>query len=248
MIANYHTHTRWCRHAEGEIEDYIQEALRKGLKAVAITEHVPHEQNFDPRRMQWEEFPAFNAELDSLIRKYEGKIHVIKGFECEYYPFALEHYRMFRDKYGYKLLILGQHTNRTRTLDNFAPKGEQGLREYADDVIEGLRTGLFTFLAHPDVALCGYYETDAFALEQMKRIFEVCEELKIPVEINANGFRDGRRYPDRQVWELSRNYRLTWLINSDAHLVEHLCDEAGVGGTEAFAKELGIPVTEWFNW
>ena len=54
MIANYHTHTRWCRHATGEIEDYIQEAVRKGLRAVAITEHVPHSQNFDPRRMQWE--------------------------------------------------------------------------------------------------------------------------------------------------------------------------------------------------
>ena len=37
MIANYHTHTRWCRHAEGEIEDYIQEAVRKGLKAVIFT-------------------------------------------------------------------------------------------------------------------------------------------------------------------------------------------------------------------
>ena len=39
MIANYHTHTRWCRHADGEIEDYIQEALRRGLKALAITDH-----------------------------------------------------------------------------------------------------------------------------------------------------------------------------------------------------------------
>lgn len=48
MIANYHTHTRWCRHATGEIEDYIQEAVRKGLRAVATTEHVPHSQNFVP--------------------------------------------------------------------------------------------------------------------------------------------------------------------------------------------------------
>ena len=71
MIANYHTHTRWCRHATGEIEDYIQEAVRKGLRAVAITEHVPHSQNFDPRRMQWEEFPAYNAELDRLKQAAE---------------------------------------------------------------------------------------------------------------------------------------------------------------------------------
>ncbi|MBS4784931.1 MAG: PHP domain-containing protein [Clostridiales bacterium] len=248
MIANYHTHTRWCRHAEGEIEDYIREAIAKGLKAVAITDHVPHTANFDPRRMQWEEFPAFNAELDAMIAKYQDQIHIIKGFECEFYPFSMENYRMFREEYGYDLLILGHHTSKDRSVDNFAPKGERELKLYADEVIEGLHTGMFTFLAHPDVALCGYHETDDFALEQMGRIFACCQELNIPVEINANGYRDGRRYPDRRVWELSRNYRLTYLINSDAHFVPDLCDEAGVGGTEQFARELGISVTEWFDW
>lgn len=248
MIANYHTHTRWCHHAQGEIEDYIREAIARGLQAIAITEHVPHTANFDPRRMQWEEFPAFNAELDALIAQYAGQIRVIKGMECEFYPFSLDNYRMFREQYGYHLLILGHHTSKDRSVDNFAPKGRRELQLYADEVVEGLSTGLFTFLAHPDVALSGYGQTDAFALEQMGRIFACCQELHIPVEINANGFRDGRRYPDRQVWELSRQYDLTYLINSDAHLVEHLCDQAGVGGTEAFARELGIPVTGWFDW
>ena len=209
MIANYHTHTRWCRHATGEIEDYIQEAVRKGLRAVAITEHVPHSQNFDPRRMQWEEFPAYNAELDRLIEKYQDQIHVIKGFECEYYPFSLENYKMFRDQYGYKLLILGHHTNSDRTADNFAPKGEAEMKRYADEVIEGLRTGLFTFLAHPDVPFCGYTGSADFALEQMGRIFAVCEELGIPVEINANGYRDGRAYPDRSSIRIPMRWRIS---------------------------------------
>ena len=173
MIANYHTHTRWCRHATGEIEDYIREAVRKGLRAVAITEHVPHSQNFDPRRMQWEEFSAYNAELDRLIEQYRDQIHVIKGFECEYYPFALENYKMFRDRYGYKLLILGHHTNKDRTADNFAPKGEAEMQQYADEVIEGLRTGLFTFLAHPDVPFCGYTGSAEFALEHLCRLRRV---------------------------------------------------------------------------
>lgn len=214
MIANYHTHTRWCRHATGEIEDYIREAVRKGLRAVAITEHVPHSQNFDPRRMQWEEFSAYNAELDRLIEQYRGQIHVIKGFECEYYPFALENYKMFRDQYGYKLLILGHHTNKDRTADNFAPKGEAEMQQYADEVIEGLRTGLFTFLAHPDVPFCGYTGSAEFALEQMGRIFAVCEELGIPVEINANGV------PGRPC--LSRPPGLGTLPAVPAHLAHQL--------------------------
>ena len=38
MIANYHTHTRWCRHATGEIEDYIQEAVLDGRQILPEAE------------------------------------------------------------------------------------------------------------------------------------------------------------------------------------------------------------------
>lgn len=248
MIANYHTHTRWCRHAGGEIEDYIREGIRKGLKALAITDHVPHKDDSDPRRLQWGEFEPFNNELNEMILRYQDRIHLIKGFECEYYPFSLDNYRMFREQYGYRLLILGQHTSKDRTIDYFAEKKEPELLLYTEEVLAGLQTGIFDFLAHPDVPMYRYQGSRNFALEQMARIFAECEKRKIPVEINANGYRGNRGYPDREIWEMSRDYKLVYLINSDAHQVEHLCDEAGVGGTERFAEELGIRVTEWIDW
>lgn len=242
MRANYHTHTRWCRHGEGEIEDYIKQAIACSLEEVAITEHVPHD-NIDRRRMHWDEFESYNAQLDMLIEKYSGQIRVIKGFECEYYPDKLDAYRMLRDKYGYKLLILGHHTSVDRTVDNFAASSAGEVQRYADEVCEALESGLFTFLAHPDVVLCGYGLYDEVVNSAMSRIFQTCEDMRIPVEINANGMRDHRRYPDRSVWELSKRFDLIYLINSDAHYVEHLCDE-GIAETERFAQELGITVTE----
>ena len=42
MIANYHTHNRWCKHAVGEIEDYVKVALDENFVELAITDHVPH--------------------------------------------------------------------------------------------------------------------------------------------------------------------------------------------------------------
>ena len=124
MKANYHTHTRWCKHGTGEIEDYIEEAIRNGLQEIAITEHVPHKDNLDLRRIQWEEFLNYDHALNQAIECYAGRIHVIKGFECEYYQEELEAYRMFREKYGYQLLILGQHrSGENREIDNFAEKG-----------------------------------------------------------------------------------------------------------------------------
>lgn len=244
MKANYHTHTRWCRHGSGEIEDFVREAIKKGLDTLAVTEHVPYRSNFDGRRMQWEEFSAYNQELEAVIQKYEGRLHIIKGFECEYNPAVMEDYQRFREEYGYDLMILGQHLSTDHQLDYFAPKGEKEFSRYTDEVLCGLETGFFTFLAHPEVALNGYQGSAGFAESQIRRIFEACERLRIPVEINANGLRGNRAYPDWSVWVLSKEYRLKRLINSDAHSVPDLCDEAGVLAAEKRCAALGIPVTE----
>lgn len=246
MQANYHTHTRWCKHGTGEIEDYIEEAVRKGLKEIAITEHVPHRDNLDPRRIQWEEFSAYDQALNEAIKKHEERIKVIKGFECEYYPEALDAYRMFREEFGYKLLILGQHrSGKNREIDNFAEKTVYEMDVYAEELCRGIETGLFRFVAHPDLALQGYskgWDTECERI--MRKIFGKCEEYKIPIEINANGLGDQRAYPSKEAFLISKEYELNYLINSDAHHPEDICGEAVVAA-ESFARELSIPIMKY---
>ena len=248
MKANYHTHTRWCNHGTGEIEDYIKAAICGGLRELAITEHVPRRDNLDHRRIQWEEFEAYNRELDEMIDKYRGQIRVIKGFECEYYPEDLDDYRMFRDQYGYRLLILGQHrSGKNKEIDHFAKKTAKEMQLYADEVCAGLETGIFTFLAHPDLALQGYPSVwDETCERVMRQIYSACEKYNIPVEINGNGFGRQRAYPSKEALLLSKEYRLRYLINSDAHKPENLCGEV-VAAVEAFAESLGIPVMEYLD-
>lgn len=243
MIANYHTHTRWCRHATGEIEEYIREGIAKGLVELAITDHVPHD-NTDPRRMHWDELEEFDHQLNACIEKYKNQIHIIKGFECEYLPEKMDDYRRLREEYGYRLLILGQHISQDRTIDYFNIHFPNQIEQYTTDVIAGLETGLFNYLAHPDVVLCSYGPVDDRALACMGRIFETAQRLNLPVEINANGMRDGRAYPDEKVWEFSRQYDLRYLISSDAHMVEHLVDEEGIARCEEMASRLGIQIIE----
>ena len=68
MKANYHTHSRWCRHAVGEIEEYLEEAIRCGFYEIAMTEHVPHK-NTEDSWIPWEQFPDYDRDLSvSTIR------------------------------------------------------------------------------------------------------------------------------------------------------------------------------------
>lgn len=245
MRADYHIHTRWCRHGIGEIEDMVKRAVECGLEEIAITEHVPHRDNIDKRRLQWEEFPDYDQELNRVIDKYKEDITIIKGFECEYYPEELPDYKMFCEKYGYNLLILGQHrSGSNREIDNFAPKGIVELQKYTEEVCAGLETGVFRFLAHPELLVQGYEPGWDDTCEQfMRRIYSTCEKLDIPIEINANGLWDKRAYPCKEALEVSKQYKLRYIINSDAHSPETIGGEP-MKMAEDFAKKLGIDALE----
>jgi histidinol phosphatase-like PHP family hydrolase len=239
MIANYHTHTRWCRHGSGEIEDYIRAAIDGGLQELAFTEHVPLPGDPDWQRMCCDELEAFDRELNDLIAQYASRIRIRKGLECEYYPQLLGYYEDLRDRLGYEIFLLGQHTSLDRRVDYFGISRPQDIQRYADDVCRGLETGFFTFLAHPDVPIFSYLNPDRPFMDAMAQIFALCEELDIPVEINANGQSRRRGYPCRAVWELARDYKLRVLVCADAHHVRDLICR-GVTQCEELARELGL--------
>jgi histidinol phosphatase-like PHP family hydrolase len=239
MVANYHTHTRWCRHGSGEIEEYIRSGIAGGLEELAFTEHVPLPGDPDKRRIRCDEFDAFDRELNDLIAKYAAVIRIRKGLECEYYPELLGYYDDLRSRLGYEILVLGQHTSTNRRTDYFGISSPQDINRYADDVCSGLATGLFTFLAHPDAPIYGYINADRPFLDAMARIFSLCEERNIPVEINANGQGRRRGYPCRKVWELAGRYKLRVLVCADAHHVPDLICKS-VTDCEELARELNL--------
>ena len=242
MIANYHTHNRWCKHAVGEIEDYVKVALDGGFVELAITDHVPHKDNLDPRRCQWEEFPAYDLQLNRVIEEYGDRIHLIKGFECEYYPECMDEYRWLQDQFGYELMVLGQHWyGEGRKYFAFdSNKTAYEMHVYADTICEGLNTGMFNFLAHPDLNMLGYAPGwDKETESVLRQIFAECEKLNIPVEINGAGAVEQRGYPDKNAFLLSKEYKLRYLINMDAHDPVYLT-KPYYTIPEQFAQELGI--------
>lgn len=243
MICNYHTHTRWCRHGEGEIEEYIQEAIAKGLQEIAITDHLPID-NTKYLRMPWSDFEAYDADLNRVIEKYQNQIKIIKGMECEYYPGIIRILKKLKSERNYQCFILGQHFSYDQSVDYFHMHDPQAdIIRYTTEICEGLETGFFQICAHPEVFLANSPQVNELGLKSIQQIFETCAKLGIVVEINANGLRKQRGYPNKEVWELSKNYKLTVIINSDAHKPSMLVDEAIVQ-VEKFADECGITVCE----
>ena len=66
MIANYHTHTARCRHAEGEDEAYIARALEAGFQELGFSDHTPYWFETD----HYSKFRMFPEQLPEYCNSY----------------------------------------------------------------------------------------------------------------------------------------------------------------------------------
>ena len=41
MLANYHTHTSRCNHARGSDREYVENAIKHGMKVLGFSDHCP---------------------------------------------------------------------------------------------------------------------------------------------------------------------------------------------------------------
>ncbi|HHT67929.1 MAG TPA: histidinol-phosphatase [Firmicutes bacterium] len=250
-MKNYHTHTFRCNHADGDASDYAEAALNKGFTLLGISDHTPLPDNrWLYMRMGLSALPAYVRAIEEAQSKYTDLI-ILKGMECEWAP---EYHNFFEDvllgQYGFDYLILGSH---------FFPYGRSWLSShgditdasrliaYTDFLIESMRSGLFAFVAHPDLFGLCYMDWDKNTEAASKEILSAAEELKIPLEINGYGLAKRRvrastgertAYPWYQFWELAAGYDITVVVNSDAHYPSHV-DQGILKGRE-MAKSLGL--------
>ncbi len=245
MYANYHTHTKRCNHATGEMEEYVEEAIKSGIKILGFSDHAPYLFDGDYYsyfRMRPEEAEAYVMDISTLRDKYKNDITIYTGFEMEYYPQLFEKTLEFLKGVGYDYLILGQHAlnNEYDTLysSNAARNNKHDLTLYVNQVIDGLESGEFLYLAHPDLI---YYREDLeFYKEEMTRLCKKAKELNIPLEINLLGFEDKRAYPYDEFWKIAAEVGNDTILGIDAHKVCALSDKKTEEIGLEFAKNLGI--------
>lgn len=157
MIANYHTHTPRCRHAKGTEEEYVQAAINAGLRILGFSDHTPHwfpGDYYSSVRMYPEELTGYCQTVRSLQKQYADQLQIHLGVEAEYYPALFGELLDHLCGEGVEYMLLGQHWLGNEIGERYcgtATEDESKLVRYCDQVIEGMNTGLFTYVAHPDL-------------------------------------------------------------------------------------------------
>ncbi|MRI84110.1 MAG: histidinol phosphate phosphatase [Nitratiruptor sp.] len=247
MVVDLHNHTPLCNHATGSMEQFVQEAIAKGIHLFGFSDHAP--MAFDQRyRMNLQEADRYEEEVLSLRERYQGEIQILLGYEVDFLPNYLEE-RILKAPVDYligSIHFLPLHgelwgfdnpefigTWKSVDVDTIYQRYFQGIEAMA-------RSGLFDIVGHIDlIKLFGHRPRRDIRL-LAKGALKAIKESQMAVEINTAGMRKPVQepYPSLLLLQEIGELDIPITFGSDAHAP----DQVGLGQPEAraLARELGF--------
>ncbi len=228
---NYHTHTIRCGHASGEDRAYIEAAIKAGMKSLGFSEHICDQTGkYTFLRMKRECLDEYLESIRKLKLEYANQIVIHIGLEAEYCYSEISFYKELLESGNVDYLIFGPHNNyilenESMVTYNTTP---QKILEYCNNVIEGMESGLYKYVAHPDLYMKKYDNFDDNCRSVAYAICNKAKELNIPLEINLEGinvgllpYNEGKtmryRYPVNEFWQIAGEVGCPVIIGVDAH-------------------------------
>ncbi len=227
MKYNYHTHTSRCFHANGTDEEYVLAAIEAGFDEIGFADHTAWKFDSDfvsHMRMHESELENYCNSVKALREKYKTKISIKLGLECEYFSKYIPWLKSIINKYEIDYIILGHHfagDENGGAYNGFINTPEEIYR-YRDDVTEAMETGLFSYVAHPDLFMRGYDKFDEHCKKVSEDIIKTAIRTGTPLEYNLlglkHGINDGKAgYPHPEFWKIAAELKPEALVGIDAH-------------------------------
>lgn len=247
-MKNYHTHTKRCGHATGNDRTYVKNAIRAGFTELGFSDHAPmlfpedthYYSNF---RMPVNLCEDYVKSVRALEKEFKDEIKIHLGFEIEYYPELFEKTEKYLAEFDYDYLILGQHFIGNEYENGSAYSGSASdnpelFDRYISQALEGLSTGKFLYIAHPD--LFKWTGSDEIYNSKMTYFCKEIKKLGYPVEFNMLGFTDNRNYPDKRFWKIVAEVGNDVIIGIDAHSPLSLIRKLSLKMANKYLHDLGI--------
>lgn len=230
-MVDYHLHTRLCRHAEGEMSQYIENAIEAGIDEIAFTDHIPLPDQYDSaHRMSLAEFETYLDWIESARSTYK-EIKIRTGIEADYLPQYEKFLDDFLRQYRFDMVLMSvhfiNHWQDGNWVFNYSFPGREEkdiFRDYTEALISGIRTGLFDIVAHIDLLK---RQGVSLIQEYPDLADSILDEIKnqdMVVEINTSGFRKAvaESYPGRDWFPALITKKIDICTGSDAHKPEQV--------------------------
>lgn len=248
MIANYHTHTPRCNHAQGSEEEYVRQALGAGMRILGFSDHTPYlfpGDYYSTFRMRPELLPDYVSTVNRLKEAYKDRLEIHVGLEAEYYPAFFPQTLDFLREQNVEYLLLGQHFVGNEPVGQYSVRETEDpkvLESYCRQVIEAMETGVFTYIAHPDIL--NFTGPGKTYRQWMRTLIQEAKDHGVYLEFNQLGYMEKRNYPNRKFLELVAEENMPMILGCDAHQPEALGKKDLQEEIFTLLKGYGIPLLE----
>ncbi len=245
MIVDLHNHTPLCNHAEGEIDAYIEAAIKNGIQYFGFSDHAP--MDFDPSyRMSFEQMQRYEADILDAKEKYADKIEILLGYEVDYlrghmdprvlnanvdYLIGSVH---FLDEWGFdNPEFIGRYEN--EDIDLIWQKYFHAIEDMA-------KSRLFDIVGHLDLIKIFKFMPRQKIEDIAKDALVAIKENDMVLEINVAGYRKpvAEAYPSLSLLKEAYKLDIPITFASDAHKPE----QVGLFSTEAHKMAQSVGYTE----
>ncbi|MDQ0257358.1 histidinol-phosphatase (PHP family) [Evansella vedderi] len=239
MKFDLHTHHYRCGHASGEIRNYIEAGVERGLSVIGISDHSPffwsEEDQYKPGiAMAKSDFQNYINEVLALKEEYEGKIDVLLGIESDFFPEHIEIYKQAYEKVPFDYIIGSVHFSGGKSIfdktlfhETDKKRKVEIKEEYYGLIMESARSGMFQILGHID-AMKGFYPAfSEIATPEVETALKVIGECGIAIEVNTSAKNKDAEgwYPSDDILEKALYYGVDISFGSDSHVPERVGDE-----------------------
>ncbi len=252
-LADYHTHTPLCRHADGWPIDLARVAAERGLGELGFADHNPMPEPFDDWHMLIEELPRYIESVQEARAAFP-QLTIKIGLECDYLPGYESWIEKLAGMHDWDYLIGSVHylpggweVDHPKYISRHTDNADEVWATYWQTYERCVRSRLFDFVGHPDLP-------KKFGIRpggELRRFYEptiaALVETNTPFEINTAGWRKecAEQYPAAHFITMAQAAGIPLLINSDAHRPGDVA--ADFDKAVALAKDCGYTSTLRFT-
>lgn len=241
-ISDFHIHSPYCGHAHGKIVDYIENAIKKGIKEICFTDHLDRyylTKSQKKRYWNWgmdeKNLSRYIVELEDCRATYNKEIKVRIGLEIDYIEGAEELLKPIIEEYPFDFLLGSIHCLPSygwRHLAQYSFKDSWPIFEaYFKTAKALISADIFDSFAHIDFI----WRYTKWPYKKTKKVFDYIGEIirtatsySTAIEINSNGYLWSEIYnirgEDPFIILLNKieEYNVPITIGSDAHKPEYV--------------------------
>jgi len=225
-LTDYHNHTYLCGHATGSIDEYIESALKKGIKEICFTDHAPLPQHLrENESMKEEESEFYINEIEKRKILFKDRIEIKTGFEVEFPLLPSFNQAYFTDPridcmIGSCHFLDSWPFDHPDYTDEFEKRDIDQVYTSYFKIIETLaESRLFDIIGHFDlIKKFGHRPKKKFN-SVVEKIAKKISESDTAVEINTSGLLKPVKetYPSDEIIKIMFEHNVPVTIGSDSH-------------------------------